>query len=280
MKHRNIIALFILGTVLATVASAYQLFDMTDFSTGFFKQHLTKEGSLVTAFSAVVIACIGLVCSQSRRKPRANEKPSVIFVGISAAYAVICIADVFLNGFVATLNPPISTVVIVICIISAVAVLLISIVGREFVGLLAAAPLAYSLIRLVLPFTRFARMPSTAQNMYELAFLCFQLLFWLYSAMLFNKVKTRRATTFLLPISLMAACLCFMLAVPQIIAKIALPEAVHNGTVSPLFLIAFAVYSVYFVLDLFSIKRMLPNVKKDTEEDQNGTNEFYMGDKK
>ena len=274
MKHKSIIALFALGAFIATAASGYQLFDMTDYSTGFFKMQFQKSGWMVTLFIGVVIACIGLVAAQSRRNPRRSKKTTPVFIAVSAVYAVFGIYEVFANDFARLLSPAVSSVVLILGVLSSLSVVGISLPVGEYRGVLAFVTLCYSLLRLVLPFSRYTKMPSTAQNVYELAFLCLQLLFWLYAAMMFNSVSKKRAVAHLLPLSLMLAAVCSVIAVPQFVAFFAVPEAVHSGTVEPLFLIGAGVYSAYFSLELYNIKRIYPKGFTENKDSK----DYYIGD--
>ena len=283
MKHKRIVTLFIIGTVIATLASVYQLIDMTDTATGFFKIQFQKAGWLVSAFIGIVVACIGLISCQSRRLPKAPNTSSPVFAAISVAYAVGSIYEVFANGFVLSLSSPLQLIVKVFCFLAAGAVVVLGLRGiikcTSF-GLLALLPLCYSLLRLILPFARYSHLPAIAQNVYELAFLCLQLVFWLYAAMLLNNINIHKAIAFLLPVSLMTACVCSVIAVPHLVAYFVKPEVIHEGAVHPVFLPFFALYSVFYVLDIFSLKRMYKRVAHSQKAAGISNAEFYTGDKK
>lgn len=282
MRHKNIVKLFVVGAVIGAVASCYQLFDMIEYETGFFYPSATKAGWLVSVFIAAVVICVGLIAAQERRLPPPPDKNEPIFAAVSVVYAAVFAYEGVTNSFLSSVSSGVGILIKLLGVLSAISIILFGIkdiINFSRASLLTAVPLLYTVLRLILTFFDYSHMPTIAFNVYELAYLCFSLLFWLYMSMLGFGVNVRNSMTRLLPITLMGAVVAAVASVPQLVAIFTRPEAVHNGTVSPIVMPFFVLYSVIYVLFCIYYKKRIPRHHSRTPK-MNGksdSNQYYYG---
>ncbi len=253
MKHSRILSLCMLCAVIATAAAIYQMLVFTEAATGFFIPRFSVAGWIVTAVIGLLTVCIWLVASE-QKSPAAIAKPSLVLGIISVVFAAFFVYEAFSSAFIAGQIAPVTLLIRVLCCLSVPAVLYLGFVPlskNTSFGFLTIFPLFYSLIRLVLPFVRYSNIPTISQNVYELAFLCFQLLFWLYAAMLACGINRKTSAIRLYPISFMAAVIGCCTGIPKIIAGLIHSDTLHEGSLSPYVCVTFGVFAAAYAISLF-----------------------------
>lgn len=264
MKFRNILILFGLGTFISTAVSVYQQLFFTDAKTGFFEHSLQKLGWVLTLFIAVIAFCVGLVASQSARYPVKPKKHPVYFVVFSAVLSVGILLEAFLNPFIVSLGVGVKIAVVLFSAASAVGIVLFGInKGPSSLknGVFMMLPLAYFLLRLALTFTRYSRLPTIASHVYELAWLCAAVLFFLTMSMISCNMRIKSCLKTLLPLSLVFGLISCVAAFGQISLMFVKGET-HNFTVWSATELILAVYAISYALFTYSKSNLRTRPKR------------------
>lgn len=264
MKLKYATKLFICVNVLTVAFRTLQIIFMTESGTQFLKDSFKVISIIGTVVSVLALALLFANCACAVRQP---EK--VNCRGISATVASVLSGILYLvSGILATTEQQLGWQIILILSLSVTAACVLMAVSaateRVFPKVIAIAFLVYWLAELVLSYLSYIERALRVRTVYEVLAVCFVLLFSLTFGKVVSSVDSEKNFRRIYPLGLTACSLCILSVVPEVIAKIlGFADKVSQSAISPVALVAAAVFTGFFTINTFKKSNTVhPKAKK------------------
>ena len=264
MKLKYATKLFICVNVLTVAFRTLQIIFMTESGTQFLKDSFKVISIIGTVVSVLALALLFANCACAVRQP---EK--VNCRGISATVASVLSGILYLvSGILAATGQQLGWQIILILSLSVTAACVLMAVSaateRGFPKVIAIAFLVYWLAELVLSYLSYIERALRVRTVYEVLAVCFVLLFSITFGKAVSSVDSEKNFRRIYPLGLTACSLCILSVVPEVIAKIlGFADKVSQSAISPVALVAAAVFTGFFTINTFKKSNTVhPKAKK------------------
>ena len=291
MQHSNIVKFVLLSTALATIARFVQIFSFTESVTGFTKTDKSAMWGQTLMFVLIAISVfIPIVVTtlfskrQPVRRPKLSKSPKFSIIGF------ICSAVFVLNAVVLLMGGSLSTSVLLgalLFLLSGASIALYSTTAFKefhFPSIIMVAPVLLFVYLLVEKFISFSGMTTIIENIFTVAYLSLQLIFFLCHGKLISSVQIRKSSRQILTISALVLVLSATCSIPNVlVALLGKKELVHQGAYNLSYLV-YGIYSFIYSSVVYAKRQMpssgVPSIKKldITEETQGGTPFLFPND--
>lgn len=209
LKLKNILLFFFVSTVVSTLARAFCLIYTTEAATGFLLHRMKGLGIALMAFIAVTVLCLFIFSMFLKEKAEFKARPYLLS-GVSSIILGLALIIDMLRGF------------------SAEHSMLWQFAGKEIFGILSSAvfllygirafkdfrlnpilfafPVIFMVFQTIEVFTAYATLAIITEHLFDLAVLCFLLIFLLYFSKNANGIDGKYKK-FLIPVGLCSSLL-------------------------------------------------------------------------
>lgn len=249
MKHSMVFTLFYISAPLLLVARVLQQFYMLDPETGFYLDSLGSVGKVVSVMCFVLVAALYILVwlSQPRIKA-APKRGKALAIGSFAAAMCLLISSAQLvvtatgakDVFVAIFAFPSA-----LCFAWYGASLITNI---KYPAGMSIVPIIYGVVRLIATFMNYTGEVTVTDSLFDIATMCFLLLFLYSSGKIICGLKTPRSPVMFYASGLSAAFFCIDECLAKTIAAVTgNVDALHSVGAFNVTYIGFAIYIILMI---------------------------------
>lgn len=212
LKLKNILLFFFVSTIVGTLARAFCLIYTTEAATGFLLHRMRGLGITLMAFLAALLVCLFIFSLFLKENAVFGGRPSIISGASSMVLGLALIIDM-LRGFTAHHGMLWQFAAkSVFGVLSAAVFLLYGFKAFKdirFKPILFSIPVIFIVFQTIEVFTAYASLAIITEHLFDLAVLCFLLIFFLYFAKSANGIEGKYKK-FLIPTGLCSSLLCLV----------------------------------------------------------------------
>jgi len=263
LKIKTTLVLFFMSLPFALVLRLYQYIGLTDPQTGFYFDNYAVRGNIIFAVFIAVAVLFAALSRTGKLIPAKLIKRSLpLAVGNFFMTAVMLYqaAAVFLGVEALSATDEVGrqleiggTLLIVLALLSAVYFGLegrLSLTGAKSIQVLAAFPVIYGIVKLAVCFIRNTGLVSISENLYDIIFLCFTVVFLLLHSRLVAGIDKEHTIKWVFGIGLATAMFGIICSVPRIFSMLfRLDEVLRKSSPFDFVYLGLSVYIMVFLID-------------------------------
>ena len=278
MKHKFIVAYFILALATFSIARVFQILFLLEPVTGFYKAEYGRTNLVYVTFYIGMVIILGAFAFSTRRMPthapKVDKLLSVISFVVAISFAISSGVNL-VNGF--------SSTKFLSAMFSLLAAVFFVIYGLSGISDIKVPPVVSLFVfpvwgfRLVSSFISFTGMANITENIYDILMFCASLFFFILMAKILSGVYVIRSIHYLYPVGLITSLLCIICSIPRyFVVLIGREEMLHKSTTLDISVLATGIFIAVFTLKLYSKNNLDKRLRSTKTIDYNGMNAKQM----
>lgn len=280
LRYKTIMIIYLLVLIVTCALRIIQFFSMTDSVTGFAETDMEYSVLFINVLLVLFGVCLIYIGRLTHRKPKVIPYNNPLF---SLAPILTMLGLLFNCIHILSSNQlNINFVVDLFGLIGFASVVYSLLIKRIVKKPFAVAISAYMLVRLILSFIYYNGLQHISESNLEIFSICLAAVFIIIYSQCICDINSTSSFKWLLPICLATSYMCFVSAIPKVIAFFIKKPLVHSTSCSFMFIFllgAFALLSTHCIYNIKNLKSHDSSVNElKIESTSNNDVKFYFND--